>query len=127
MPMKTVVIVDDSTFARTIVKLALIKEGYKVIGEAADGKSAIEMCMKLKPDFITLDNILPDMIGVEILQRLKEANLESNIIMASSLRSERVIEQVKKLGAIGYLRKPFEPHQLLSILNNIPVKKLRVA
>ena len=120
--MKTVVVVDDSVFTREFVKLTLKKEGYQVIGEAGDGKTAIEECTKLRPDFVTLDNILPDMFGVEILQALKDKGLASKIIMISAVSSQRIIEKVKNLGASGYLVKPFEPKQLTTICNRLSYK-----
>ena len=117
--MKTVVVVDDSVFTRGLIKMALKKEGYEVIGEAGDGKTAIEMCMSRKPDFVTLDNILPDMFGVEILQSLIEHDLKSKIIMISAVTNEKIIQKVKKIGASGYLIKPFDPKSLLTVLGHL--------
>ena len=61
---KTVLIVDDSLYMRTLIKNALIDAGFTVIGEAGNGESAIDLALELEPDLITLDNILPDMIAV---------------------------------------------------------------
>ena len=64
---KRVLVVDDSMYMRTLIKDALIKEGFEIAGEAPNGESAIDLAMELKPDLITLDNILPDMIGTSQL------------------------------------------------------------
>ena len=55
---KKVLIVDDSPFMRSTIKSALVTEGYEVVGEAADGESAIDLALDLNPDLITLDNII---------------------------------------------------------------------
>ena len=70
--MKTVLIVDDSLYMRTMISDALSKAGYTIIAQAANGEAAIDMAMEHKPDLITLDNILPDMIGTDILRVLKQ-------------------------------------------------------
>ncbi len=120
--MKTVVVVDDSVLTRESVKLALKKGGYDVIGEAGDGETALEVCMRLKPDIITLDNILPDMFGIQILQSLKEQNVQSKFIMISGVSSQRMIDKVKSMGASGYLVKPIEVKQLITICNRLMYK-----
>ena len=69
---KEILIVDDSTYIRSHIRGALTNAGYKVVGEAINGESAIDLALELEPDLITLDNILPDMTGIDILRFLKE-------------------------------------------------------
>ena len=78
---KKVLIVDDSIYMRSLIKTALEEKGYEIVGEAANGETAIDLAMELQPDLITLDNILPDMMGFEILKVLKEEGLESKVVM----------------------------------------------
>jgi two-component system chemotaxis response regulator CheY len=111
---KTVLVVDDSMYMRTLIKDALTEAGYKVIGEAANGESAIDSAMELNPDLITLDNILPDMIGTDILRVLKgEEELKSKIIMISAVGQESVIQEGIAVGAEDYIVKPFTVEQLV--------------
>jgi two-component system chemotaxis response regulator CheY len=117
--MRRVLIIDDSSYMRAIIKLTLKKAGLNIVGEAADGKQAIEMAMRLKPDLITLDNVLPDMFGIEILQILKKNELKSDIIVVSAVKTESIIKKVKKMGAADYISKPFEPQELIDAINNI--------
>ena len=65
---KNVLIVDDSLYMRTLIKDALSENGFNIVGEAANGEEAIDLAFELLPDIITLDNILPDMIGTDILK-----------------------------------------------------------
>ena len=112
---KTVLIVDDSMYMRTIIKDALSGAGYEIIGEAANGESAIDQALELNPDLITLDNILPDMIGTDILRVLKqEEKINSKIIMISAVGQESIIQEGISIGASAYIVKPFSPEQLIN-------------
>jgi two-component system, chemotaxis family, chemotaxis protein CheY len=115
---KNVLIVDDSLYMRTMIKEALEKGGFSVVGQASTGEQAIDMAFDLKPDIITLDNILPDMIGTDILKKYKDDGLPSTVIMISGVGQESVIQEGLRLGAKGYIVKPFTSAELLSTLNN---------
>ena len=109
-----VLVVDDSMYMRTMISDALTSAGYEVVGQAANGESAIDMAMELQPDLITLDNILPDMIGIDILKVLKsEEDLKSEVIMISAVGQESVVQEGLSLGAKDYIVKPFTSEQIL--------------
>jgi two-component system chemotaxis response regulator CheY len=110
---KNVLVVDDSLYMRTIIKDALEQGGYTVVGQAASGEQAIDMAFELKPDIITLDNILPDMLGSDILKAYRAEGLSSKIIMISAVGQESVIQEELSLGAMAYIVKPFTTEQLL--------------
>lgn len=117
---KTVLIVDDSMYMRTIIKDALSGAGYEIIGEAANGESAIDQALELNPDLITLDNILPDMIGTDILRVLKqEEKINSKIIMISAVGQDSIIQEGLSIGASAYIVKPFSPEQLVTEANAV--------
>ena len=110
---KSVLIVDDSLYMRTIIKDALEEAGYDIVGQAANGEAAIDLAMELQPDVITLDNILPDMIGTDILAVYVDEGLPSKVIMISAVGQQSVIDQGMSLGASDYIVKPFTPEQLV--------------
>lgn len=114
---KNVLIVDDSLYMRTLIKDALEKGGFHVVGQASNGEEAIDLAFELQPDYITLDNILPDMIGTDILKVYKDEGLKSRIVMISAVGQESVINEGLSLGAQGYIVKPFTTEQLLSALS----------
>lgn len=115
---KRVLIVDDSLYMRATLSAALSAEGYEIVGQAADGASAIEMALELQPDLITLDNILPDMIGIEILRILKhEEELQAVFIMISAVGQDTIVAEGLSLGAAAYIVKPFTTQDLLKIVN----------
>ncbi len=109
-----VLIVDDSLYMRTIIKDALEEAGFVIVGQAATGEAAIDMAFDLDPDVITLDNILPDMIGTDILKVYKKEGLKAKVIMVSAVGQESVIDEGLSLGASSYIVKPFTSEQLLS-------------
>lgn len=116
---KTVLIVDDSIYMRSLIKTALEGAGYKVIGEAPNGETAIDMALEHQPDLITLDNILPDMMGFEILKVLKEEAVGSKVIMVSAVGQQTVVNKGISLGASEYIVKPFTEEDLLKVVEKV--------
>jgi two-component system chemotaxis response regulator CheY len=103
-----------------MINEALTGAGYEVVGQAANGEQAIDMALELKPDLITLDNILPDMIGTDILKVLKQdEKLDSKVIMISAVGQESVIQEGMSLGASEYIVKPFTNESLIEIVNKV--------
>jgi two-component system chemotaxis response regulator CheY len=112
--MKTVLIIDDSMYMRTLISTALKGTGeYEVIGQAGTGSDGVELALEEEPDIITLDNILPDMIGLDIIKELRAEGLESKIIMISAVGQDDVMAEAKANGANDYLVKPFTSDVLL--------------
>lgn len=117
--MSKVLIVDDSVYMRTLIKTALTANGHEIVGEAADGETAINLALELNPDLITLDNILPDMMGLEILKVLKEEGVSSKVIMVSAVGQQTVVNKGKELGAQEYIVKPFTAEALTEVVNKV--------
>lgn len=114
---RKVLIVDDSAYMRSVIKAALVKEGYEIVGEAGDGETAIDLALELAPDLITLDNILPDMMGLEILKVLKEEKVSAKVIMVSAVGQQTMVNKGIELGASDYLVKPFTSESLIEAVN----------
>jgi len=107
-------------FMRTLISEAVIASGYDVVGHAETGEEGIALALELKPDLITLDNILPDMIGLDIIRILKsEEKLDSKIIMISAVGQESVVQQGLGLGAEDYISKPFNTDHLIATIKKI--------
>jgi len=114
--MKSVLIVDDSRYMRVLIKEAIEQGGYQVVGEAANGEEAIDKAFELEPDIITLDNILPDMVGSDILKALNEDGLTSKVILISGVGQDEVIQEGLSLGAVDYVTKPFTSEKIIAVL-----------
>lgn len=114
-----VLIVDDSTYIRSTLRTLLTENGYEVVGEAKNGEMAIDLALELKPDVITLDNILPDMTGLDVLKTLNTDDFTSKVIMISAVGQQSAIVDATSNGARHYLVKPFDNEELIGILKEL--------
>lgn len=114
-----ILIVDDSTYIRTMLRSTLEDQGFEVVGEAVNGETAIDLTMSLNPDLITLDNILPDMTGIDILKAFKEMDVKSKVIMISAVGQQSAVVEAISNGASEYLVKPYDKDRLLTVINDI--------
>jgi len=108
-----VLVVDDEPAIRRFLRLSFDAEGYQV-GEAGDGRSALEALRKGRPDILILDLGLPDIDGLEVIRELREHGSLIPIIVLSSRTDERVKVQALDLGADDYVGKPFGIEELLA-------------
>ena len=114
-----VLIVDDSTYIRSSLRSLLEEQGYDVVGEAKNGEMAIDLAMELSPDVITLDNILPDMTGLDVLKTLNTEDFKAKVIMISAVGQQSAIVDAMSYGAKHYLVKPFDNSALIAILKKL--------
>lgn len=99
----TVVIVDDHPSFRTSARTLLELEGFDVVGEAADGESAVELAKRLRPELVLLDVALPDTNGFDVAERL--AGGPSKVILTSSREQRDLGRRVRSSGALGFVPK----------------------
>lgn len=109
-PAAKILVVDDSTFMRSILKEILSKAGYTNLLEADNGRQALEIFAKEKPDLLLLDIVMPEVDGLAVLEKIGR---QAKIIVVSAVGQEAMVEQAKKSGAAGYVVKPFEEKQVL--------------
>lgn len=117
--MKTVLIVDDGTFMRILIKGMLNKNGYEVIGEAEDGNIAIEKYKQLKPDLVTMDITMPNKDGIDALKEIIEYDENASVVMVTSMGQDSYIKEAIKQGAKGFVVKPFDESGFISVLEGI--------
>src|SRR4028119_2324030 len=113
---KRILIVDDSFYMRTMLKNMLTDAGYQVVGEAANGQQALEMATETKPDLITLDVILPDNTGLDVLKGLRQQAPDSKVVMCSAVGQEVIVNEAIENGALAYIVKPFSEERVLEIV-----------
>jgi DNA-binding NarL/FixJ family response regulator len=110
----TVVIVDDHPSFRASARTLLELEGFEVVGEAADGKSGVEIAEELEPELVLLDVALPDTNGFDVAQRL--AGSPSKVILTSSREQRDLGRRVRSSGALGFVPKDRLSGQALTAL-----------
>lgn len=120
---KKILVVDDDSAIREMLKEFLVIEGYDVYF-AEDGFAGLEMVLKIKPDMIILDVMMPKMDGFEFCDTVYQDPLTRDIpiIMLSAKNTEDDIKTGYFVGAKGYLSKPFSQKDLLQLINNLTYK-----
>jgi DNA-binding NarL/FixJ family response regulator len=101
----TVLIVDDHPSFRSCARALLEEEGFDVVGEAADGASALEEAERLHPDVVLLDVQLPDLDGFAVAQKLHENGGAPRIVLVSSRDGSDFGPLVESSGAVGFIPK----------------------
>jgi two-component system, response regulator PdtaR len=107
----TVLIAEDETIIRMDLREMLVEEGYDVV-EAADGEQAVRIAREVRPDLAILDIKMPVKDGLEAAQEISEEGLAPVLILTAYSQRE-LVEQAAVAGAMGYLVKPFQKHDLL--------------
>jgi DNA-binding NarL/FixJ family response regulator len=101
----TVLIVDDHAAFRASARMLLEDEGFEIVGEAVDGRSAVEQATALSPDLVLLDVHLPDIDGFEVTDRVAEADSPPAVILISSRDGGDLEPRVQASGARGFVPK----------------------
>lgn len=114
-PKQTILIIDDHPlFRKGLMQLIQTAEEFNIVGEASGGMDGIALARSLKPDMILLDLNMKDMSGIEVLQALKPADIDSRIIMLTVSDNAEDLVAALRAGADGYLLKDMEPEDLLA-------------
>ena len=109
----SVLIVDDDSMMRELLKIILRSEDYRIAGEASNGLDAVEQCVNLKPDLVLLDINMPKMDGLLALEEMHKANPLAKVLMVSGEATmDRVNEAIQR-GAVGFVVKPLVPANVL--------------
>ena len=124
--MNSVVVIEDSHTMQQIYRFALAGTHFHIICEAMDGQMALEVIKELQPDIVILDLVLPGLSGVDVLKRLSEISPNTQTIVITSVEDVAVLKQIKNLGAVFVLQKPFKKNQLLDSLNLLVESKTEV-
>lgn len=106
--MARILIVDDAAVIRRSLQHIVEKAGHEVVGMAGDGQNAVKLYKELKPDLVTMDVWLGEEDGIQVLKAIKKENPDARVIMITSTGWEEKKEDAKKLGAAGYIEKPFD-------------------
>jgi two-component system chemotaxis response regulator CheY len=116
---KNILVVDDAAFMRMMIKNILTKEGYNVVGEAENGKVAVNLYEKLKPDLVTMDITMPEMDGIEGVKAIRQMDPEARIIMCSAMGQQSMVMEAIQAGAKDFIVKPFQHERILQAIERV--------
>jgi DNA-binding NarL/FixJ family response regulator len=109
----SVVVVDDDSMMREMLKLILLSEDYPVVGEAANGQAAIALCAREKPGLVLLDINMPKMDGMQALEEIHKASPATVVLMVSAEATLDKVREAMEKGAAGFVVKPLNPASVL--------------
>ena len=112
----TVLLVDDQSLVRAGFRMILeAEEDIEVVGEAGDGRQAVEQARALKPDVILMDVRMPEMDGIEATrQLLADGSSDSKVVMLTTFDMDEYVYEALRAGASGFLLKDVPPEQLVA-------------
>lgn len=117
MEKKRILIAEDYVFTQRLIQSILEKNGYEVVGIANNGREAIGLYKKLKPDLVTMDMNMPEVNGLQAIEQIMAFDPEANIVVVTGY--SRIEMKTKKLGAKGFITKPFNESDFVLGLKNI--------
>ncbi|MDD5249565.1 MAG: response regulator [Rhodocyclaceae bacterium] len=118
-PRARAVIADDSATMRLLLKAILERAAVAVVGEACDGKQAVDLALRHRPDLVCLDLDMPVMNGFEALQSIHADDPAVKILMITGNANRDAILQAGKSGARGYILKPFHPEKVVEAIGRL--------
>jgi two-component system, chemotaxis family, chemotaxis protein CheY len=116
--MAKILIVDDSSMSRRILRRILEPAGHTVL-EAEDGMVAIERYFLDRPDVVLLDMTMKGMHGLEVLQKLREHDPQARVVVATADIQSSTRSMVAAAGGSGFICKPFQDDQVLNAVNSV--------
>ena len=117
--MAKIMICDDAAFMRMMIKDILTKNGYEIAAEAENGAIAVEKYPDAKPDLVLMDITMPDMDGIQALQKIKEIDPAANIIMCSAMGQQAMVIEAIQSGAKDFIVKPFQAERVLEAVKKV--------
>ncbi|HEU4455074.1 MAG TPA: response regulator [Longimicrobium sp.] len=115
----TVLICDDAIFMRTMIGDILRQAGFQVVGEAENGQQAIDKYRALRPDFVTMDIVMPEMGGIDAVREIIAEDPQAKILMCSAMGQQALVIEAIQAGARDFVVKPFQPSRVLEAVQRV--------
>jgi DNA-binding NarL/FixJ family response regulator len=108
-----VVVADDQDLVRSGLRLVLEARGCVVVGEAADGREAVEMVRRIEPDVVLMDIRMPILDGIAATRRLAAEGVRTRVLVLTTYDLDRYVYEALRAGAAGFLLKATPPDRLV--------------
>ncbi|WP_425491447.1 ANTAR domain-containing response regulator [Brevibacterium renqingii] len=115
VPVRRVVVAEDEAVIRLDIVEMLREVGYDVVGEAADGESAIRLAEELRPDLVVMDIKMPILDGISAAERIARARI-APVVLLTAFSQKELVERARDAGAMAYVVKPFTSADLIPAL-----------
>jgi DNA-binding NarL/FixJ family response regulator len=123
-----VLIVDDHGIVRQGLRMYLgVAPDIEVVGEASNGRQALQAVGELKPDVVLMDLMMPEMDGIEATEAIRKAYPSVEVVALTSVLEDKIVVDAVKAGAIGYLLKDTQADQLCSAIRAAAAGQVQIA
>jgi two-component system chemotaxis response regulator CheY len=114
-----ILIVDDSSFSRTLLGNIVQNIGHQVVGSVGSGKEALDFLANNEVDIVVTDIVMPEMTGIELTGKISKKYNDIHTIVVSSLSQEHVILEAIGAGAMDFIPKPVSEEQMKDSIDKI--------
>lgn len=114
-----VLVCDDAEFMRTLLRDILEKSDFEVVGEAVNGKEAVDKYIELKPDIVTMDIVMPVKSGIDATKEIVAYDSKAKVVMCSALGQEILVMDAIEAGAKDFIVKPFTDALVIDVLKKV--------
>jgi len=112
---RRIIIADDESLIRLDLREMLISLGYDVIAEVGDGRTAVDLAKKLRPDLVIMDIKMPEVDGIAAAEELTREKV-APVVLLTAYSDQALVERAKEAGVVGYLVKPFREAELMPVI-----------
>lgn len=116
---KKILLVDDSSYMRGVLKKILREAGYDAFVEAGDGDAAIRAYAQEQPDLVLMDIVMPNKNGIDALRAIRQADERARVVMVSAVGQEVIMREALAAGAVGFIVKPFEASRVTETIQRV--------
>ena len=117
--MARVLVADDASFMRQMIREIVEAEGHEVVGEASDGDEVVEEFKRLQPDIVTMDIVMPRRSGIDAVKSIVALDSSAQVVMCSALGQETLVQEAIEAGAQDFIVKPFKPDAVIATLQKV--------
>jgi len=117
--MARILVADDASFMRQIIRDILESDGHEIVAEASDGIQAVEEWQKHHPDVVTMDIVMPRRSGIDAVRAIAAIDATARVVMCSALGQETLVTEALQAGASDFIVKPFKPDAVLATLRRV--------
>lgn len=114
-----ILIADDSMMVRRILEKFAAQLQLEVVGSAPNGREAVRLFEELKPEIVSLDITMPEMDGLEAMQKILAIKPDTKVVIVSAVNSKNTIVQAMNAGAKAYIVKPFDEAKILQTFTDV--------